>query len=112
METGCLELLYIYNLIEAHSNVLNEQQSHFRAASVAIIQYDAGHFNLKVFVNCTLYSAVKRDIRVESSCVVLNYCYDLLFGCLLPAAGLLLRGAAHCLFYVLVVWHLNLILAQ
>ena len=47
---GCLSPLYTYmhvqyvpvhNLI-AHSYVLNEQQSRFRATHVAIIQYDAG----------------------------------------------------------------------
>ena len=30
-----------------------QQQSHFRATCLAIIQYDAGRFNSKVFVNCS-----------------------------------------------------------
>ena len=45
----------INNLVEAHSFVLNEQQSRVRATYI------------------TLYSAVDKDLWV--ACIILNYCY-------------------------------------
>ena len=41
------------NLVEVHSYSLNEQQSHCRATHVAIIPYDVGRFDPKIFVNCS-----------------------------------------------------------
>ena len=42
------------NLVEAHSCVLNKQESRFRAIYLAADHYDAGHFDLKVFINCSV----------------------------------------------------------
>ena len=72
------------HLVKAHSYVLNEQQSCFKAIYVAIVQYDAGRFNLRSLSTAeykvplylhTLYSAVDDDFWVETSCIILNYCY-------------------------------------
>ena len=44
-------------------------------AYVAIIQFDAGHFDPIVFLNCRVHSAVDKDLQVKMPCIVLNYCY-------------------------------------
>ena len=43
------------NLIEAHSYILNEWRSNFLTKIyIALVQNDAGHFDLRVFVNCRI----------------------------------------------------------
>ena len=74
----------VNNLVEAHSYVLNEQESRFRATYIATVQSDAGRFDLKVFV--TLYSEVDKDLQVKTSCIMSNCftCFSemtLLFTC-------------------------------
>ena len=48
-------------------NISPEQQNHFRATSVAIVQYDAGHFDLEGRSSPTAEfkgtSAVDRDLH-------------------------------------------------
>ena len=72
---------YLHNLEEAHATFSMNIKSRFRATRVAIVQYDAGRFYPEVSVYCyhmsatvTLYSAVDKDLRVEMSCTILNYC--------------------------------------
>ena len=72
----------VNNLVEAHSYVLNEQESRFRATYIATVQSDAGRFDRKVFV--TLYSEVDKDLQVKTSCINCFTCFSemtLLFTC-------------------------------
>ena len=46
---------YSSSIQEAAVYSVSEQLSPFRATFIAIFQYDAGHFNLKVFVNCRIH---------------------------------------------------------
>ena len=50
--------------------VLNQQQNHLWATHIAIIQYDAGRFDPKVFLNCRVQGQVDKDLRAETSCII------------------------------------------
>ena len=62
VSTYCLPLtiadLLQSNLVEAHSYVLNKQGYHFRVIFVATVQFDAGCFDPKIFINCSVQMCV------------------------------------------------------
>ena len=78
------------NQVEAQSYILNEQQSCFRAAHVAMIHNDAGRFNLKVLstedpVLCSWQRHLGQNVLSTSYRIIAMYvalkqlccsCYD------------------------------------
>ena len=66
-----LSCVICYRLIVRYKRPAKFFQSNIRA----VLQYDVGRFNpKKVFVSCTLYSAVVKGLQIETSCIILKYC--------------------------------------
>ena len=64
------------NQVEAQSYILNEQQSCFRAAHVAMIHNDAGRFNLKVLsTEDPVLCSWQRHLGQCPKYIILNHCY-------------------------------------